>query len=242
MAKRAKRTKDAAAASTGPGQALRKRAEELARAREPAALSAKTPEEIQRVLHELQVHQIELEMQNEALRANQLALEESRQCYYELYEFAPVGYFTLNRDGMIETLNLTACKLFDQERQALLGRRFDRCIADADRDRWHRFFMATIRQDEKREIELGLEAGYGQLSHVHLDCLPVPAANGLTSLRLTLTDISVREQMEQELRRFNRVMVGRELRMVELKQQVNALSERLGLERPYPLQFCDGKV
>ena len=76
------------------------------------------------LLQELQVHQIELEMQNEALRQKQRELEDSRNRYVDLYDFSPVGYLTLNSNGIIEELNLTAVALLGIERKDLLHRRF----------------------------------------------------------------------------------------------------------------------
>ncbi len=72
--------------------------------------------EAQRIFHELQVHQIELEMQNEELRCTQQALEASREKYFNLYDLAPVGYVTLNEKGTILEANFTAAALLDQER------------------------------------------------------------------------------------------------------------------------------
>lgn len=87
------------------------------------------------LLHELQVHRIELEMQNEALRTAQIELEASRDRYLDLYDFAPVGYLTLNPDGMIEEINLTAATLLDGERKKLLQRRFATFVVAEDQKR-----------------------------------------------------------------------------------------------------------
>jgi len=104
------------------GQALRKRAEALAgeRASEmPEDLEAPPLEVALCALHELRVHQIELEMQNEELRRTQEELEVSRARYFDLYDLAPVGYVTLSEKGLILEANLTAAKLLGVARSAL---------------------------------------------------------------------------------------------------------------------------
>ena len=99
----------------------------------PAKVS---PPSVEKLLHELQVHQIELEMQNDALRQTQGALEESRDRYMNLYEFAPVGYLTLTDAGLITEISLTAAALLKEDRKELFNRHFVHLVAPGDRDRW----------------------------------------------------------------------------------------------------------
>ncbi|MDO8989738.1 MAG: hypothetical protein Q7U91_08895 [Sideroxyarcus sp.] len=90
-----------------------------------SAPPAKTPvQSVGELQHELEVHRIELEMQNEHLRQSYQELEESRDRYVNFFDFAPVGYLTLNSDGMIDEINLTAASLLGVERSKLLQYRF----------------------------------------------------------------------------------------------------------------------
>jgi len=97
---------------------------------------ARTDTDAPRLLQELQVHQVELEMQNEELRRIREELELSRNKYTELYDFAPVGYFTLDKSGLIRETNLAAAQMLGIERSQLTNRPFIGFIADVEgRDR-----------------------------------------------------------------------------------------------------------
>ncbi len=85
-------------------------------------------EDIKNTIHELEVHQIQLEMQNEELKRVHRELDISRSKYFDLYDFAPVGYLTLDRKGVIVDGNLMACKLLGTDRNDLLGTPFTRFI------------------------------------------------------------------------------------------------------------------
>jgi PAS domain S-box-containing protein len=151
------------------------------------------------LLHELQVHQVELEMQNEALRSAQTELEASRDRYLDLYDFAPVGYLTLNANGMIEQLNLTAAALFGVERKGLLTRRFTSLVIAADQNRWLTLFLVALKQDGKGSVEVSMQRGDGTVFQALLDCQRTKVGAGDTALRIALTDISERKQLEAEL-------------------------------------------
>ncbi len=156
-----------------------------------------TPESL---LHELQVHQLELEMQNENLRQTQAALEESRdryaQRYAELYEFAPVGYCTLSQAGQILAANLTAAALLGVERRRLLKRRFNHLVSDADRDTWHRLFMRMQSLGGEQTCELELLRADASLRLMHVHCRRMETGSEAPTLHLALTDISERKLIE----------------------------------------------
>ena len=109
-----------AKAPTEKGQALRLLAEKKLRALESATPKTLSPKEATQILHELRVHQIELEMQNEELRRAQNELERSRARYFDLYDLAPVGYLTLSEQGLVQEVNLAAATMLDMARSALV--------------------------------------------------------------------------------------------------------------------------
>ena len=111
---------------------LRRRAEQKARADEEKTLDTLPPEEARQVFHELRVHQIELEMQNEELRRAQAELEASRARYFDLYDLAPVGYFTLGEQGLILEANLAGAGLLGVTRGDLAKQPMSRFILPED--------------------------------------------------------------------------------------------------------------
>ena len=154
-------------------------------------LLARPAEEL---LHELQVHQIELEMQNDALRQAELALAESRDRYVDLYEFAPVGYLTLSTDGMIVGINLTGTTLLGKERKKLLQSRFTPLVIAEDQDRWIRHFLNGKQGDGESGVELALQRDDGTVLHAQLDCARMEGST--PGVRIALNDISGRKQAE----------------------------------------------
>ena len=136
------------------------------------------------LLHEHQVHQLELEMQNDELRRTQDALAESRDRYLDLYDYAPVGYLLLTSDGLIDEINLTAVELLGVDRKTLLSRRFATLVTPNDSDKWYLFFSKVMKHNQRMSIELVLKGCNDTEFPVQLDCLCVKSM-----LRITLTDL-----------------------------------------------------
>jgi PAS domain S-box-containing protein len=193
------------------------------------------------LLHELDVQQIELKLQNEELRRTQVALEESRDRYLDLYELAPVGYFTLSAEGMITEINLTGLLLLGENRENLLIRRFNLCVHPNDRERWQRYFIQALQHSEKQSCELILLRGDKSQFHARLDSQSRVATDSVTLLHIALSDISELKQAEEtrlaelaeELRRWHTATSGREGRILELKTEVNQLLRQQGLPPRY---------
>ncbi len=152
------------------------------------------------LLHELQVHQIELEMQNEALRQTQIALEASRDRYVDLYEFAPVGYLTITESGLIAEINLAGARLLGVNRRRLIGRRFGRFVAPADSNFWYGLLPGALQQSDRQTCELAMKRGDGSSFHARLDYTRSAGEQQAPSIRIALTDVSVQKHTEEELR------------------------------------------
>ncbi|MFZ5523865.1 MAG: PAS domain S-box protein [Pseudomonadota bacterium] len=163
-------------------------------------MEAKT-QSVEELLHELRVNQIELEMQNETLRQSQTALEQSRDRYTDLYEFAPVGYITLTRDGLIRDINLTGAALLREDRKKLIRHRFANFISVADHDRWHQNFMRVQQHGERQSCELLLKRGDGTYMHAQLDGLHWVEESVAPSVRLAFTDITRFKEVDERYRR-----------------------------------------
>ncbi|MCB1986362.1 MAG: PAS domain-containing protein [Burkholderiales bacterium] len=147
------------------------------------------------LMHELLVHKIELETQNEELRRAHTAMEEARDRYVDFYEFAPVSYITINRAGMISAINLTGSALLGADRAKLINHRFSTFVAHSDRDHWHRQFRNMMKHDKDGPHKFRLEMIRvdGSQLYAHLNCLRKVILNEPPVLRVALTDITQQE-------------------------------------------------
>ena len=185
----------------GAGE-LRRRADELflkKAASFPEDLANMRPEEIGRVLHELRVHQIELEMQNEELRRAQEELAASRERYFALYDLAPVGYITVSETGLILKTNLSARSLLGLVRDALINQPFSQFILKEDQDSyyWHRkqlFETGGSQSCELRMVNLG-----GTFFWAHLEVAAMKDTLDAPVSLIVISDITEKKKAEEAL-------------------------------------------
>jgi PAS domain S-box-containing protein len=188
------------------GQALRKRAEALAGERageRPEDLEAPPLEVALRALHELRVHQIELEMQNEELRRTQQELEASRERYFDLYDLAPVGYLTLNEQGLILEANLTAAKLFGVARGVLIKQPLSRFILPEDQDIHYRHRKALLETGTPQSWALRVLKKDAVPFWVRVDATAAPGADGASVWRAVVSDNAESKRAERALQTTN---------------------------------------
>jgi PAS domain S-box-containing protein len=165
------------------------------------ALDAMTAEEIRALVHELEIHKVELEIQNEQLTETQLTLEQAKERYRRLYESAPLGYLTLDADAVIVETNLTAATLLRQPRSQLIGRKLSRFIAPAHQDRWHLERRMLAQGTERRSLELDFVLPGGGLLHAQVvGSGALESGEAVGTLRLGLVDVSELRSLARALR------------------------------------------
>lgn len=210
---------------TKPYKELRLKAEELLNSNEEQN-SKELSEEVKRLLHELNVHQVELEMQNEELRDTQEKLELSRTKYRELFDFAPVGYFSVDERTMVKEVNFTGCFFVGTERKFLLNTPLIKFIAPD--------FRITFNDLIKKALETGLKQtseirviGNKQIEFfVALECIAIDSENGKLFL-IAMIDITSRKKIEIELRKLNEEL---EMRIQERTKELTVTNLKLQSE------------
>jgi PAS domain S-box-containing protein len=190
----------------------------------------------EKLVYELQVHQVQLEMQNEELRRMQVSLEESRDSYIDLYELAPVGYLTLTHTGLIDKVNLAASKLLGVDKNKLLSRHFTTLITPQDCDKWHLCFASIMKHNQQQSIELTLKGCNNTEFPVQLDLVCINSV-----LRISLTDLTKVKKAESALLEAKTLALINAERQRTAKIQEDALSrlEKIASQVPgMVFQFC----
>ena len=193
---------DPAVRAADSNATLRQRAEQRMRA--TANLSAEnaentSPEMAQRILHELRVHQIELEMQNEELRRVQAELEASQARYFDLYDLAPVGYCTVNDQDLILQANLNVATLLDVSRKALINQPVSHYIFKSDQDVYYLCRKHLLATGQEQMCELRMAKSDGSRRWLQIAISAEQGNGGARITRMVLTDISARKRLELKL-------------------------------------------
>ena len=197
---------------------LRKKAKEILRKRAPLSaeiLKALSAEEMQQTLHELQVHQVELEMQNEELRRAHRDLDALRARYFDLYNLAPVSHFTINKDGLIVEANLTAAIFLGVDRRILMHLPFTRFIRKEDQDAYYLYQRQLIETSEPLEHELQMVKYDGTEFWSHLTASIADGDEDAPVCHIMLSDITERKQFEEKLR-FSEQATNEAKKLLEL--------------------------
>ncbi len=169
---------------------LRKKAEKRLKP-ETIPIDKLSDEEVRKLAHELQVHQIELQMQNEELHSAQLLIEESRHKYLDLFEFAPIGYFTISEEGLILEANLTGAAMLGIERNLLIKKPISKFIAREYQDQYYLYKKAIYDGKEANACELKMVKKDGTVFHVQFEgSIAHDAGDNTRQCRTLITDIS----------------------------------------------------
>ena len=183
---------------------LRKRAEAKLE-REPQDIPDLSLEETRTLVHELRTHQIELEMQNEELRRAQDELVESRDRYSDLYDFAPIGYVTVNHKGLILEANLTLAEMLGVERQTLLKQPVSAFIIPDDQDIYYRHRRDVLASKPRNSCRIRLLRRAAEPLWVEMDSILIETdERGDTRLRTVISDITERKQAEEQKQTLER--------------------------------------
>ena len=178
---------------------LRERAEGFIN-KNPSAIKQVPPGDVKELIEDLQIHQVELEMQNEELRRAQLELEAARDKYSSLYDFAPVGYFTIDDKGIILEANLTLASMLGVERGLMIGKPFSRFVNRDDQDIYYLHRRKLFETQEPQVCEMRMVSKDGSQFWARMEAAVALDGEAQAVCRAALSDITERKQVEERLR------------------------------------------
>ncbi len=183
-------------------------------------------EQMQKLLYDLKVHQLELEMQNEELRHSQHELEISRGRYLSLYDLAPIGYLTINEHGLVLETNFKAAALFGVTRNNLLKQSLSNFIFSEDQDSFYLLRKRLIKSATTQCLDFRLKQADESVLWVHLQATPVQNREYL----VTLEDITERKQADDALKQTHAELEKRVLERTTDLQRANEQMQRVSFE------------
>ncbi|MHB8709172.1 MAG: sensor histidine kinase [Desulfuromonadales bacterium] len=232
----------------------RRQAEEQLRARAEMQTSEafEAAPDALRLLHELSVHQIELEMQNDELHQAQTELTESRERYFELYDLAPVGYCTLAENGLIQEANLTAATMLGVGRGVLSHQPLSRFVVKEDQEIYTRFRQQLLENHGalpgqiggRKSCDLRMLRMDGSVFWGHLETLVVQECDGEVETRVVFSDITERKRAEEKILKLNEDLEervrDRTAKLEALNQELETFTYSVSHDLKAPLRGIDG--
>ena len=215
--------------SPGDAAHLRRQSGEAARGsavQSPEDIEDLSPDAVRRIIQELRVHQIELEMQNEELRRTQAELDATRQRYFDLYDLAPVGYVTVSEPGLILEANLAAAGMLGEIRGLLIRQPLSRFIFTEDQDLYYLHRKQLFEIGEHQEFDLRLATKDGTPFWAHMQAAIAQDSGGAPMCRLVMSDITERRKAEEDLRESEE-RFRQEESLRESKRQLRTLIDTL---------------
>jgi PAS domain S-box-containing protein len=224
---------------------VRRRAEiqfsEQEESQRPETGTERTADDTQWLVRELQIHQIELEMQNEQLEQARAEMQEALELYTDLYDFAPSGYFTLDRDGTIRKVNLTGSLLLGVDRSRLVNRRFGLFVAENSRLAFQVFAEKVFASQSRETCEAMFLREDNPPFYARIEARS--SDNG-QEYRAVMVNITERKEAEEEIRHLN---AGLEQRVIERTTQlevavkeIEAFSYSVSHDLRAPIRAMDG--
>jgi len=225
---------------SGEAAELRHKAEARLQGDMEALQKPRNEIETQRLLHELQIHQIELEMQNTELRQARDESEKALEMYSDLYDFAPVGYMTLDREGLISAANLTVATLLGVERSRLIGRRFRSFLGNDAFPGFISFINRVFANRTKETCEVALLSDESPRQVVRIEAVATVSGE---ECRAAVIDISVRRQLEEALQILHNDLIARAVDLEAVNIDLEAFNYSVSHDLHGPLTviagYCD---
>ena len=204
---------------------LREKAEQLDR-RSPHALPKVTPQNVESMVHELRVHQIELELQCQELQRSQAEAEESRDRYRELYESIPIGYVTIDASGRIYDVNPEGVSLLGLQAEPRKLNNFFYFFSPNDADAALLFLRRVLTEQKSNSTELKMRSSGGKAFVAALQALPVKMKSGTNErLRIAFKDVTRQKEMEEALRQQQVELEANRLELQDLMAKLFTAQE-----------------
>jgi PAS domain S-box-containing protein/putative nucleotidyltransferase with HDIG domain len=168
-----------------------------------------SPAVVKKLVLDLKMYQMQLEMQNEELQRAQESIIQARDRYADLYDFAPVGYFTLDREGKIVEVNLAGAQLLGLEPSLLVNQSSFRWVAPESEEIFSAHYRKVFENQGRQTCEVKLRCKRGRFFYAALESVAVPVAAGpVIHCRTTMSDITLRKEAEIELKLKERLLDG----------------------------------